>query len=181
MPILTASADVNSNSRSDVVLKSNDGSYSLRISDRLVRQLLEICQKADPYETGGILVGYYDESGATAVVTEVTGPPRDSQAGRSRFCRGVDGLQSLLDQQWPRRYYLGEWHRHPGGLGTPSAVDRCQLREIASSMEYQCPEPLLVIVGDSLAQPSIDGFVFPRGEDLIELAYVDPPRPFHQP
>ena len=112
--------------------------------------MISYCQAAEGKETGGVLVGYYMPTLDCAVVTEVSGPPADSRASRTRFQRGVRGLKQWLTSLWnrsQRRYYLGEWHFHPYAAPCPSGDDCNQMCKIAASPEYHCPEPLLIIVG----------------------------------
>jgi len=134
---------------SDQTFVSDDGRFQLRLPARHVAQMLAFCRGSAGRETGGILVGHYAPTLDCAVVTGVSGPPADSRASRTRFVRGVRGLKQWLRSLWngPRHYYLGEWHFHPGAAPVPSAADRDQMREIAASPTYHCPEPLLVILG----------------------------------
>lgn len=123
--------------------------YGLKMRDELLQELLQLCERASPRETGGILLGNYSGSLDCAIVTSVTKAPADSRSGRTWFVRGVRGLQSKIHQMWRRKegFYLGEWHFHPFGEPSPSGTDSAQMREIASSPQYQCPEPILLIVG----------------------------------
>jgi len=111
--------------------------------------MLELCRKAGSLETGGLLIGRYSLDHRTATVESATGPGDDARAGRTWLQRGVQGLQQLLDALWNGRsgYYLGEWHFHPAAPPVPSARDLNQMRSIAASEQYQCPEPVLLIVG----------------------------------
>lgn len=45
-------------------------------------------------------------------------------SGRSRFFRGIKGLNKLLEKKWKQKkeYYLGEWHLHPGRLPSPKEI-----------------------------------------------------------
>lgn len=58
-------------------------------------------------------------------------------------------LKNWLDSLWHRgaAFYLGEWHFHPYASARPSGTDQQQMRDIARSDRYRCPEPVLVIVG----------------------------------
>ncbi len=90
-----------------------------------------IADNGDKLETGGIIIGYYDDMCKNAVITEFTNPPEDSKSDRFRFYRGIQGLKKLLQQRWKERneYYLGEWHLHPGSSPTPSATDIAQMKK----------------------------------------------------
>jgi hypothetical protein len=81
-------------------------------------------------------------------VTDVSLSPSDSIHGRFWFYRGINGLQNWLNRLWRRReYYLGEWHFHPSASAVSSPKDRTQMKKIATSQKYHCPEPILLIIG----------------------------------
>lgn len=132
-----------------LILGSVDGRFNLCLPVNLWGELCQLCQKANQLETGGILIGKYVYELNLADVTQVIGPTVDSKSGKSFFFRGVKGLQPLLGNLWQSRqeFYLGEWHFHPFALPTPSYQDIKQMRQIARTPAYNCPEPLLLIVG----------------------------------
>ena len=147
------------------------------IGSKQVAQLLGQCMGAGGYETGGILIGYYTEMLRTAIVTAITGAPPDSRQGRTWFHRGIRGFQALILGLWARKrhYYLGEWHFHPSGSAEASSVDIRQMKAIACSPSYQCPEPILLIIGgDPVGTWSVRVSVFTcGGKSPIELARQD--------
>jgi integrative and conjugative element protein (TIGR02256 family) len=106
-------------------------------------------------ETGGILVGRYSADLLLAIICEATPPPKDSRRGRTWFVRGIDGLRDLLDIRWKakeRTFYIGEWHFHPAVHVEPSDDDFEQMLKISHAREYECKEPLLLIVGAWMRQ-----------------------------
>jgi integrative and conjugative element protein (TIGR02256 family) len=126
--------------------------FSLELGDGPLKTLNKLCKQSGDIETGGVLIGYYTEDSITAVVTEVTGPPKDSKRGHSWFVRGFDGLKALLARRWKqptKQHYLGEWHYHPAVHVEPSEEDRQQLIKIAQDSAYACKEPLMIIAGQS--------------------------------
>lgn len=151
---------------------SGDESYGCQLTEAAIARIVQLCSKAWPNETGGILIGYYTVDHCCAVVTHVSAAPPDSRSGPTWFHRGVKGLYTQLLRLWwhRQRYYLGEWHFHPDSLPTPSTVDVQQMQVIAQSETYHCPEPLLIILG---GRPSLDWqlgvFVFPQGKPQIRL------------
>ena len=163
--------------------RSEDGKFALRLGATQVEVLLEQCRSAGACETGGILAGHYTRNLSVAEVTEVSGPPADSRAGRTWFARGVRGVGEWLGKLWKKKqYYLGEWHYHPSAAPDPSGTDIEQMRLIASSPGYRCPEPLMLIVGgDGVRGFRYRAFVSPRGRVLKELGVcvdgVDEPAP----
>ncbi len=127
---------------------SRDRKYGLNISRILVREIYEYCNESGYLETGGTLIGYYNRSRDCAFVTAITPAPSDSRSGYSRFYRGFEGLQHLLDRFWvdKREYYLGEWHYHPACQSDPSGLDNSEILRISRDRNYNCPEPILIIV-----------------------------------
>ena len=114
------------------------------------------------YETGGIIIGYYDEECINAIITECTRPPRDSVATTSRFFRGIKGLNKLLEKKWKQKkeYYLGEWHLHPGRLPSPSMIDIAQMKKIENDLQFNCKEPILLILGEEANCPVLKLILF---------------------
>ncbi len=156
---------------------SADRRFGLRVNEQAAARLLQFSVCSDRKETGGILVGFYLEAMDCALVTAVSGPPADSQCTKTWFARGVRGLQLWLERLWRTKgnYYLGEWHAHPGAVAVPSPRDIEQMRQIASSEPYRCPEPVLLIIGGDLrTSHDVGAFVFPHGEGPIELVRSQP-------
>jgi integrative and conjugative element protein (TIGR02256 family) len=150
---------------------SSNKKFGLVVSHEQLLQISAHCIKADGRETGGVLIGNYSANNTCASITQILGPTQDSKSGRTWFIRGISGLQKLIDRYWERdrHYYLGEWHFHPNALPDPSGQDIAQMRSIATSQAFNCPEPLLIIMGGNPAKhPLVRVFVFPKGQ-LIEL------------
>jgi integrative and conjugative element protein (TIGR02256 family) len=155
-----------------MIYRSQDNRFGLQLEARIVNQMLEFIAKTNERETGGILIGFYNEARNLAIVESVSGPPNDSAHGFTCFKRGTRGLQRQLLKAWKRKeYYLGEWHYHPNASATPSYVDKAQMKEIANTNTYHCPEPILVIVGGSAADFEIKSFVFAPTNKLVELKH----------
>jgi integrative and conjugative element protein (TIGR02256 family) len=158
----------------DHVFASVDGRYRVVLTAGLLARMVRLCAASPRQETGGILAGSYSQDRRSAVVTLMTGPPSDSRSGRTWLIRGVAGLKDWLLDLWKRKvaHYLGEWHYHPDADPAPSSIDRAQLRAIAVSAQYACPEPFLVILGGdpprdwTLSVTLFDGTTF---IDLPEL------------
>lgn len=157
--------------------QSHDRSFGLQFPTVHVANLLQICRNAGQLETGGILVGYYTPEHDWAFVTDVSGPPSDSRAASTWFYRGIQALQDWLHHLWLRRttFYLGEWHFHPNGTPDLSSLDIEQMNSIARSRKYQCPEPVLVVIGGpALASMQARVYVFPGNSPHLELLPVGP-------
>jgi integrative and conjugative element protein (TIGR02256 family) len=145
--------------------RSADGRFNLELPGQIIDEMLELCGRSYPLETGGILVGYYSDDSRFAHVTNLISAPGDSESSRFSFQRGVRGIQQFLNQMWLRkRYYLGEWHFHPGGSASPSGTDSDQMKSIAYAGSYHCPEPVLLILGGNPPQQfALESCVYLRG------------------
>lgn len=140
----------------DLELRSADRAFGLLLSSQYLAGIRARCSKSWPHETGGILVGRYTPTLDLAVVSRLPRAPLDSRSGRARFLRGQRGLAELLARLWRhpaayRTYYLGEWHYHPDQAPAPSPQDEAQMQAIAAAACYQCPEPVLLLVGGSIS------------------------------
>ncbi len=162
--------------RSEREYWSADRKFGLRINGTEVQKLMGHCKKAGDTETGGILVGFYTETHDCAIVTDLCGPPSDSRSGKTWFWRGVHGLQEWLRQLWTdKRFYLGEWHFHPHSGAVPSQIDCDQLEEISRSTQYNCPEPILLLVGGTPPRRwEMAAHVFPRMQACVPLEEPQP-------
>lgn len=153
----------------DVAQAWTDDSAQLRvlIVPSVLQEFRVRCDAAGALETGGLLLGrYLDEQ--SALVTSISGPPPDSVQQPMTFTRGTEGVDTWLHQQQMEhgRYYLGEWHFHPDGSTTPSPTDKQQMKSIARNPDYNCPEPILVVAGDSNHAPWI-GVFSEQGPPLV--------------
>lgn len=151
---------------------NNTSDFGMTLNTEFEVEMLVECKKSLPNETGGILIGAYTQGNSIAEISKITGPPPDSKYGRYTFFRGTHGLKKLLNDYWEKhqQYYLGEWHFHPFGAPVPSHQDIRQMQQIANSRRYNCPEPILLIIGGNpFENLKINVYVFPRGKEYITL------------
>ncbi len=150
---------------------SDSKKFIVELPQASLDSILEHVRNANKKETGGILIGVYSENHSTAIISLVTGPPSDSASGFYWFKRGIKGLKQIIEKCWTNNsYYLGEWHFHPMSSPKPSSQDIKQIREIAFSNQYNCPEPIMLIIGGSYLSYKISVFVFEKqSSKLFEL------------
>jgi integrative and conjugative element protein (TIGR02256 family) len=149
---------------------SPDTTTAVTIEDAPYRAILEQCVASGQTETGGILIGRYNDWRDRAIVVEATGPPRDSRRFRLAFWRGFGGLSRLLENRWKtsQTYYLGEWHFHPLILARPSQTDLDQMRAFAIDPAYRCPRPVLIVIGGDPGNPEVEVAVI-DGAEVVRL------------
>ncbi|OJZ04819.1 Mov34/MPN/PAD-1 family protein [Sphingobacterium sp. 40-24] len=157
-----------------MVYANIENNLKIHLSEDLLFELQTYCSQSGNLETGGILIGYYEDNNMSANITAVTGPPSDSKHGRTTFVRGTKGLKKILDNHWQKgRYYLGEWHYHPYALPDPSFQDINQMKKISTDHKYHCPEPLMIIIG--MEGKSFINRIFAslKGQNLIEFHPIE--------
>lgn len=162
-----------SRSNPPLEFRSMDRAFGLSLGSPIYKKILADSKAHRPFETGGVLIGRYVAENETALVTSVVTPP-DSRRGRAWFERGTRDLGSSLRALWARPadrrdYYLGEWHSHPGGAALPSPTDLQQMQSIAQTESYQCPEPILLILGGDEGRWVAAAYVFPRNLPWVRL------------
>jgi integrative and conjugative element protein (TIGR02256 family) len=140
---------MSTNALTQIEYCTKDRKFGVIVLPAALEEILAFAAESAGLETGGIALGRYSECHTYATVDKFTGPPTDSKRSKFIFVRGVHGLQALIAKLWKkeRRYYLGEWHFHPGASANPSGTDLAQMIAIANDVNYACPEPLLFIIG----------------------------------
>lgn len=130
----------------------------VEVQESAYNSIVADCRKSLEYETGSILVGSYSNCGTTAEILEAFSPPQDTIGTKSALLRGAFGLSEKLNSRWANTgtHYVGEWHYHPLGDGTPSGRDNSQMIQFARDSDMQCQVPVLLIV-------------FPLDRDVFEL------------
>ncbi len=118
----------------------------------ILRQALDVIRREAlmlDVETGGILVGARSEDGdGSMLVTHATPPGPRAEHGEAFFQRDVEYQQKTLNELH-RRYgvqYLGEWHKHPRSLCTPSGGDLAGVKELLADSDYGVSAILFPIV-----------------------------------
>lgn len=106
-----------------------------------------------PKETGGVLLGYFDQMLKSIFIVDALMAPPDSQADVTGFTRGRQGLKEQLDECARRTAnvvgYVGEWHSHPRGSSARSSqLDVELLAHLVLKMTLDGLPALMLIVGE---------------------------------
>jgi integrative and conjugative element protein (TIGR02256 family) len=119
-------------------------------------------------ETGGVLFGEVNEFLGVVWISEVSGPPADSQASEVGFVCGVRGVTELNAEKRARSrgsvQFIGMWHTHPGSNPEPSEVDREAMRTLLTDTDFKGRNFLMLIIGGSADAPSIAGGLYARAD-----------------
>lgn len=144
----------------------------VEIDDHILTQMLDQCTLSKDLETGGILVGYYDDNLKKAIIIRSSNAPKDSKHSKMNFYRGVEGMRVWIQDMWNKEkaFYLGEWHFHPYSSSELSWLDHKQMQKIANDTSIHCPEPVLLIIGG--CPPinfSVNVYIFQRNSQMVRL------------
>jgi integrative and conjugative element protein (TIGR02256 family) len=125
----------------------------------VLAELIAECERIDPCETGGVLLGYWGDGTQEPVITHSVGPGPDALHEPVRFRPDqpyqLAEIASLYESSERTIQYLGDWHSHPSGSGGLSTVDRRTLRRIARCRTARAACPLmLVLAGESAWEPT---------------------------
>jgi integrative and conjugative element protein (TIGR02256 family) len=119
----------------------------------LIDKLHQLRKVALPKETGGVLLGYWDNNINALVLVDALAAPSDSVSDVDSFVRGTNGLAEAVSEANRRTAgvvgYVGEWHSHPPGVqATPSTDDLMQIAALATRMADDGLPVVSLIVGE---------------------------------
>ncbi len=126
-------------------------------------------KKSGPHvETGGVLFGERNEAVQVIWISEVIGPPPDSEASETGFECGVFGTAEVNDEKRNRSrgsvQCIGVWHTHPELDPLPSSRDLSGMARIVTAVDPPSPKSLLLIIGGEFSNPTVGTFVFTKAE-----------------
>ncbi|MCW3768314.1 ThiF family adenylyltransferase (plasmid) [Paenarthrobacter ureafaciens] len=141
--------------RNDVILPDKTGNYEVRINARALAELRTETRRGrrvrgGRIETGGMLLGSFDEATQTVLIDTVAGPSPDSHLSAAYFDHGTEGTQeivtSLSTATANRVGFVGMWHTHPYGVASPSDRDEEGMADIVA-MDGGSRRALMLILG----------------------------------
>ena len=162
----------------DVVGQDPESGYETRISRSAWDEMLAWASRsrrlAGPMvETGGLLFGQADDACKVIWVSEVIGPPPDSEASAELFLCGTAGtVEVSLEKDKRTRQsvrYVGMWHTHPASVPVPSGTDLEAMRRLTTVTQPAPARSLLVILRPDVSEPSFGTFVFRRADFEVKV------------
>jgi integrative and conjugative element protein (TIGR02256 family) len=117
-----------------------------------VQKLQSMRAQKIPKETGGVLLGNWDQSRHILYIVDVLSAPSDSEEELTSFIRGIEGLSESLESAdhltAGSAQYIGEWHSHPDRCSTnPSALDQDLFESMEERLSLYGQTPTMLIVG----------------------------------
>ncbi len=132
----------------------NFGKWQVTLDEGLQRKIRSMRNANLPNETGGVILGYFDQKLNTISLVDVLPAPPDSEADESGFTRGIENLKESIEncaQKTGRIVdYIGEWHSHPRNCSSqPSLLDIKLFAQQAKIMASEGLPVLMAIVGEN--------------------------------
>jgi hypothetical protein len=133
------------------VRRQRTGAWELVASEAVLAQMHELRRGELPRETGGVLLGSYDQGRKIVYVADVLASPPDSVERPTLYVRGCEGLErvvsALADRSGGQVGYIGEWHSHPDGVSClPSDYDAALFGWIGEQLTPEGKPGLMAIV-----------------------------------
>ncbi|NWD50215.1 Mov34/MPN/PAD-1 family protein [Pseudomonas gingeri] len=124
------------------------------VSDDVVRIMRDLRQQAGANETGGVLLGTYDNVRNTAHIVAALPAPPDSKQTPTYFIRGIKDLkpriERLSEASAGRLQYIGEWHSHTGRVpARPSNDDEVVFTHLKNYIGPAGSPYVVAICGES--------------------------------
>lgn len=137
----------------------------IRVSRSASKRIHSAARRADPRETGGLLLGWWQDG---SIVIDSVIVLADNGATGTSWTRYEDQAQERLDtvldvNRDPYLGYVGDWHSHPAPVGASHTDLRSLTR---SSKQYQHPLALVIRLSDGTLRP----YVAKRGK--LKPAYL---------
>jgi integrative and conjugative element protein (TIGR02256 family) len=173
----------------DVTADDERSGYQVRIRPRALAEmraeaLATARRHPRSWETGGVLLGYFDNACRVVWVTTADGPPADSERGEYSFRHGVEGVADRVAMHraasGERVRFIGLWHTHPCLGSAASPIDDSSMRTLLDALPgSQVPRRavLLILGGEAEAwehwlqgvrPPDVEFRLFTRGEMQAE-------------
>ena len=156
--------------------------YSVRVSPEAVREMRAWARRSarttgPATETGGLAFGELNEAAGVLWVTEVEGPPPDSEASENHFTCGTAGMKEAAAERALRFRgsvgCIGSWHTHPTTRAYPSTVDVGAAAHVLAAPASTRRTFLLLILSGSPDAPELGAHAFRRTVSPQNLVYVE--------
>lgn len=155
----------------DQILNERARGLSVRVCSNAAREMRSWAKRSvrtagETVETGGLVFGELNEAAGVLWVTEVEGPPPDSDAAEDHFTCGIEGMENAARARL-RRYRgsvecIGTWHTHPISAPYPSRVDISAVRQLLTAPGSTRRTCLILILSGNPDDPVLGAYSFRR-------------------
>jgi integrative and conjugative element protein (TIGR02256 family) len=124
--------------------------YTVWLKESAYIKILEETIKWMPFETGGILIGYWGPPNEI-VVTDIVGPGPLAMHENDSFEPDHEYQVREISKKYfntnRTETYLGDWHTHPNSSSYLSEKDKRTLKRIADFKKARLKKPLMLVLG----------------------------------
>ena len=165
----------------DLLWTNEKETKTVAISGKFIERLMtdNPFRCASNGKAGGVVAGKYNERHDLCTVTDVADPSPDSLLdGDGIYIRGHQGVNEWFEALWsePEQiYYIGEWFWVWGDTeATLRDATRQTLIDIFKADNYNCPEPILIVLSGVFVNRDVRVFTVEDG-DLVEFKRAETP------
>ena len=153
----------------DHTLKDEGRGYSVRVCSHAAREMRGWARRSartagTTIETGGLVFGELNEAAGVLWVTDVEGPPPDSDAAEDHFTCGTEGMEDVAKEKQCRFRgsvdCIGSWHTHPTSPPRPSRVDIGAIAQLLSDPDSTRRTCLVLILSGDPDDPTLGAYAF---------------------
>lgn len=153
----------------DHTFRDEGRGYSVRVSESAAREMRAWARRSTrtvgpEHETGGLVFGELNEAAGVIWVSEVEGPPPDSDASERHFTCGVNGMKEANANKRCRFRSsvdcIGSWHTHPLSSAKPSQIDINAVTQILSESAPTRRTCLILILSWHPDNPILGAYVY---------------------
>ena len=154
---------------SDHLLRDEGRGYSVRVCPHAEREMRGWARRSvrtagATIETGGLVFGELNEAAGVLWVTDVEGPPPDSDAADDHFTCGTEGIEDTAKNRHCRFRgsvdCVGSWHTHPRATPHPSHVDIGAVAQLLAGLGSSRRTCLILILSGSPDKPALGAYAF---------------------
>ena len=153
----------------DRILRNDGLEYSVRVCRHAEREMSGWARRSvrmagTTIETGGLVFGEWNEAAGVLWVTDVEGPPPDSDAAEDHFTCGTEGMEAAAKKRHSRFRgsvdCVGSWHTHPTSTPHPSTVDISAVAQLLGGPGSSRRACLILILSGSPDKPVLGAHAF---------------------
>lgn len=157
-------------------LQDEQNGFKVRLSKLAEQQIKSLIKSSTrrrgaKKETGGILLGEFDEVLKLIWVDFILDAPTDSEFSEQSFICGTrdvdENIRKLKKESKGALNYLGTWHTHPISAGEPSEKDLSAAYSLLHEFEKPRRFITFIIIGFSSDKPEFKVHVFNRDQLII--------------
>jgi proteasome lid subunit RPN8/RPN11 len=149
----------------DRLIADRSGTYQVRLNQGALEQMRQAVRKSAaaecPGETGGLLLGQFDDACGVAWVSEATEPPAGSFAGLDFIVVNSPKAREAVRERSRQTHglisFMGLWHTHPDAGAEPSSIDNEAMVQLLAQATGPFPRILVIILGAPGPEASLVG------------------------